>query len=202
MTQALGNIFIVFIGTKLWFNFQKSVSFFETPNDGIIDRMHDNKYVDAINNYLHKNKNVAAYSMILSSLLFDINFIIMAVDFIFYNNYKIYLMTLAIMVLRHFCQLATRLPFPKHMLWFNPGFPTIINTYETSNDFFFSGHTAFSLAWGMTLFGWNSILMKIYALLFIAIEIGFLIITKSHYFMDIYAGATTYFSLAYLFSFF
>jgi hypothetical protein len=42
-------------------------------------------------------------------------------------------------------------------------------------------------SWGIHIFNQsNSMFIKIYSLLFIFFEIIFLIITKSHYFMDIY----------------
>ena len=31
------------------------------------------------------------------------------------------------------------------MMWNNPGVPSLLVTYETTNDFFFSGHTAIAV---------------------------------------------------------
>ena len=180
--------------------FQKIVSCDETPESNVIDRMHNKKYITNVNNYLHSNKKIASLTIFLASILFDINFVITGVDVVVNNNYKVFAITMCIMMLRHMCQYFNRLPFPRNMIWYDPGFPTLINTYETSNDFFFSGHTAFSLTWGLNLFFYTvNPYVKIYPIFFIAYEIIFLAATKSHYFMDIYAGITTYFTLSYFF---
>ena len=47
-----------------------------------------------------------------------------------------------ILIMRQLCQASVSMPPPDGMIWRYPGFPTIVVTYSTSTDFFFSGHMA------------------------------------------------------------
>jgi hypothetical protein len=46
------------------------------------------------------------------------------------------------LIMRQFCQSAFSIAPPPGMIWHYPGFPSIVVTYSTSSDFFFSGHMA------------------------------------------------------------
>src|SRR5215213_7000882 len=46
------------------------------------------------------------------------------------------------LVLRQLCQSSFSIAPPPGMIWHHPGFPSIVVTYSTSSDFFFSGHMA------------------------------------------------------------
>jgi membrane-associated phospholipid phosphatase len=93
--------------------------------------------------------------------------------------------------LRQICQAFCPLPPPSGMIWRNPGFPTVLVTYGTSNDLFFSGHTAIAiygaLYLGSTL-GPIGIALGIFVAIF---EIGTVLILRAHYTMDVFTGAIT-----------
>jgi membrane-associated phospholipid phosphatase len=93
--------------------------------------------------------------------------------------------------LRQFCQAFCPLPPPTGMIWRKPGFPAILVTYGTSNDLFFSGHTAiavFGAAVLATSFGTLGVALGILIALF---EISAVLVLRAHYTMDVFAGAVT-----------
>ena len=105
------------------------------------------------------------------------------------------------MVVRYLCQYVNRLPAPKNLLWGDPGFPTLIVTYDTTHDYFFSGHTAFSLIFASNMYPWNP-LTQCFSILLVLTEISYIVFTNGHYFMDIYGGFVSYLAFKYILMFF
>jgi hypothetical protein len=52
---------------------------------------------------------------------------------------------LTLYALRQICQGLCALPPPERMIWRYPGFPSLLVTYGTATDLFFSGHTAIAV---------------------------------------------------------
>ena len=100
-------------------------------------------------------------------------------------------------ILRQLCQCINRSPSPENVIWHDPGFPSIIMNYNVGNDFFFSGHTLAALIFGIELLNSQYKIVKVYAIVYMILEIAFVLVTRSHYFMDIYAAFATYFMLSY-----
>lgn len=167
------------------------------PECGIIDRLHN--FVQPINNYLHNNKDITSYGFILSSFLIDINVVNLIVGYLTTNRSKSFVLLCIGFFLRQVSQWLTRLPQPETTVWFYPGFPSIMVTYSVETDFFFSGHTLVSLVTGCDIIDNGGVFGKIYGLFFIIYEISFIILTHSHYYMDIYAAITTYFTIRYIY---
>jgi hypothetical protein len=118
-------------------------------------------------------------------------------EFIFNNKFEPILKLLLGVSLRQLCQYVNRLPSPDHVIWFDPGFPSLIMNYEVADDFFFSGHTLVSFIFGVELLNSLNIYVKLYALFYMFIEIIFVLVSRSHYFMDIYGSISTYYMLSY-----
>ena len=57
--------------------------------------------------------------------------------------------------LRQLCQGLCALPPPEGMIWRNPGFPSLLVTYGTATDLFFSGHTAIAVYGCLELAHWG-----------------------------------------------
>jgi hypothetical protein len=93
--------------------------------------------------------------------------------------------------LRQFCQAFCPLPPPVGMIWRDPGFPTVLVTYGTSNDLFFSGHTAIAVYGAATLAGALGTPGIVLGILIAAFEIGVVLVLRAHYTMDVFAGAIT-----------
>lgn len=186
------------LATKLWFKVQNLVTLDETPTQNVIDRVHDSKWCRSANKYFTENIWMWKSCTAFTTLMFDIFMLVNAYDMIVNGNMVPYFMVLVTIILRHMCVTVNRLPAPPRLHWKNPGVPTLFITYDTINDFFFSGHTTFSLIAGLNILHWNMLTM-ITVPIFIVSEIMFVIITNGHYMMDVYAGVMTYLGLRYLF---
>jgi hypothetical protein len=161
-------------------------------NNCVIDLVHDSNMINSINMFLHMNNNATIYLFIGTSLLLDLGFIYIFLQTVIYNKYKLLFIMFSGFLLRQICQMTNKLPIPDKMLWINPGFTSLVVTYDTTNDFFFSGHTFMALLVGIDVFNNYGFKCKILSCLFMFLEIGFIIVTKSHYMMDIYAAVLTY----------
>jgi hypothetical protein len=98
---------------------------------------------------------------------------------------------LMLFALRQFCQAFCPLPPPPGMIWRSPGFPAVLVTYGTSNDLFFSGHTAIAVYGAVALataFGSVGLLLGTLIVLF---EMSAVLVLRAHYTMDVFAGAVT-----------
>ncbi len=172
----------------------------DTSNNNIVDRLHNSVSLTLIHDYLLNNKDITKILIMVTSLMIDINLIYFFLDFIFNNKIKPIVLLFAGVFLRQLCQYINRLPSPKDILWFDPGFPSIIMNYNVSNDFFFSGHTLVSLIFGMELLLSNNPFIKLYALIYMAIEVFFVLVSRAHYFIDIYGAISTYFMMNYFYN--
>jgi len=183
-----------------WNYTQKYLSFEQPAINGIIDKMHDSDLFCKLNTFLSNHIMFATFNIILTTLLLDINVIyVVAVSVINDDSKPIFLIVFGVM-LRQLCQYVNKLPTPQNMIWFDPHFPTFFMIYNTVNDFFFSGHTLISIITGATIYSQTSnTYVAIYAIFFIIYEILFVAASRSHYFMDIYAGISTYYMLNYFF---
>ena len=131
--------------------------------------------------------------------MIDINTLYFVYRFLFFGKHRPIYLLIGGVILRQLCQYMSRLPAPDGMVWFNPGFPTLLLNYEVNSDFQWSGHTYISVLFGCELLKSHNWLIKLYALFHIVSEISFVLITKGHYFMDIYGAITSYFMLIYLY---
>ena len=91
--------------------------------------------------------------------------------------------------LRQLCQWLSPLPAPEGMLWFDPGFPSLLVTYEVANDFFFSGHTAMAVYGGIELGRRFGRLGICGGLAFAAFQVVIVLVLRAHYTMDVFTGA-------------
>jgi hypothetical protein len=82
------------------------------------------------------------------------------------------------------------------MIWRYPGFPSLLVTYGTATDLFFSGHTAIAVYGAIELGhaggGWWGLAGAIIA----GVEAATVLILRAHYTMDVFAAVVTAFSAA------
>jgi PAP2 superfamily C-terminal len=71
------------------------------------------------------------------------------------------------------------------MIWRDPGFPSLLVTYQTGNDFFFSGHTAIAVYGAAELSRSKRPWIKVVAILIATIEAVTVLILRAHYTMDV-----------------
>ena len=63
---------------------------------------------------------------------------------------------LILYALRQICQGLCALPPPDGMIWRRPGIPSLLVTYGTATDLFFSGHTAIAVFGCIELAHWRA----------------------------------------------
>lgn len=103
---------------------------------------HTHELLAGANTYLNAHPSLADAILAVSSLEVDLAAVSMVVFFFMRRQSRPLLALWAILVMRQLCQASVSIPPPDGMIWRYPGFPTLVVTYGTSTDFFFSGHMA------------------------------------------------------------
>jgi hypothetical protein len=153
---------------------------------GIRDRVHDR--TASLHRRLVNNPREADALLLVSSLGIDLLGLGLITQAMFGPTFEPFLGLILLYALRQVCQVCCALPTPPGMIWRRPGFPSLLVTYGTANDLFFSGHTALavygaaSLAalgpWGLAL----GVALAVF-------EAGAVLVLRAHYTMDVLAGA-------------
>jgi hypothetical protein len=141
------------------------------------------------NKALLDKPKIANRLLISSSLIIDLLGIYLLIAAIFGKTFEPFLGLMMVFALRQICQAFCPLPPPKGMIWRSTGVPSLLVTYGTSCDLFFSGHTAIAIYGALTL---ASNLGPIGIALGCAIaifEIVTVLILRAHYTMDVFTGA-------------
>ena len=134
--------------------------------------------------------NVAAGNrlLIISSLVIDLLGAYLLSTAIFGQSFRPFLGLTMLFALRQICQGLCPLPAPSGMVWRYPGVPSILVTYGTANDLFFSGHTAIAVYGAATLAGhWGhwGLALGLAVAFFEAVSV---LILRAHYTMDVFTG--------------
>ena len=193
------NILYVVIFYQFWFITQGFLETDSYSNTTIIDRTHTFIPFQYINELLNGNIYFAKFSIMITTLMIDINIVYYFYRFLFHNEKKTILILMCGTILRQLCQYINRLPMPENMIWFDPGFPTVIMNYSVANDFFFSGHTLTALIFGIEMIKSEKWYIKCYSVVYMSCEIIFILASRAHYFMDVYAAFCTYFMINYFY---
>src|SRR5712691_13250408 len=105
-----------------------------TENDGLM------RLTEPVNSYLNEHTEWAARLLIVSSVFIDLLGVFLLAWSVLGPSLRPFVGLLILFSLRQICQGLCALPAPVGMLWFDPGFPSLLVTYGVSNDLFFSGH--------------------------------------------------------------
>jgi hypothetical protein len=124
----------------IWLSSQHLLERTRLPVTGLVDHTHE--WLSGINLYLNAHPAVANVVLALSSFEVDLAAVSMVAFFFVRRESRPLLGLWFILIMRQLCQTTASLPPPDGMIWHYPGFPTILVTYSTSTDFFFSGHMA------------------------------------------------------------
>lgn len=139
--------------------------------------------------YLMQNPRVANAILIVSSAFIDVFGIFLIAAGIFGPSLRPFVSLLILFIFRQVCQVVCALPAPRDMIWRNPGFPSLLVTYGTANDFFFSGHTAVAVLGAIEIAHlcpwWVGALAGVVAFL----EAVVVVVLRAHYTMDIFGAA-------------
>ena len=170
----------------LWFWTQKLISRKALTGDKIGDRLHD--WTAPIHGWLLASPRAANATLITTSALIDVFGLFLIGAAIFGPTSRPFVALLLVFGLRQICQGICTLPYPDRPIWRDPGFPSLLVTYGTSNDFFFSGHTSIAMIGALEVAqiapNWLAVVVGVVA----ALEAITVIVLRAHYTMDVFAA--------------
>jgi hypothetical protein len=180
---------LVVVGIVLWFWTQKLIGG-RVPKVAVEVPLTDGIHVATARFHQRYATNVAAGNrlLIISSLVIDLLGAYLLGSAIFGQTFRPFLGLVMLFSLRQICQMLCPLPAPSGMVWRYPGVPAVLVTYGTTNDLFFSGHTAIAVFGAATLaghFGAWGLALGLAVAFFEAITV---LILRAHYTMDVFTG--------------
>ena len=154
---------------------------------GIRDRVHE--WTAPWHAWLLAHPRATNALLIATSAVIDLIGIYLLAMAIFGPTFRPFIALLVLFVLRQACQVVCALPAPPGSIWRYPGFPALLVTYGTDNDYFFSGHTAIAVLGAIEIAHagpwWLAAAMCLVAVL----EAGTVLVLRAHYTMDVFAAA-------------
>jgi hypothetical protein len=180
---------LVAAGLGLWFWTQSLIARRAFPEGRIGDRLLD--VTSPWNRYLWNRPRAADAVLIVTSGIIDLLGIFLVGLAILGPSVRPFLGLVLLFALRQLCQGLCALPAPEHMIWRNPGFPSLLVTYGTSNDLFFSGHTAIAVYGSLELAHCAGPAGALAGAAIVLLEATAVLVLRAHYTMDVFAGAVT-----------
>jgi hypothetical protein len=148
MIDATSGLWVVRLGLVIaglagWFWTQRLIGQRAWPAGNIGDGVH--QLTAPLNRYLHEHPRAADALLVTTSAIIDALGIFILARSIFGPTVRPFLGLLILYALRQICQGLCALPPPDGMIWRRPGIPSLLVTYSTATDLFFSGHTAIAV---------------------------------------------------------
>lgn len=178
----------------VWFWTQSLIARKAAAKDGIGDVVHD--LTARWHHYFATNDRGANAALIISSLFIDLIGLALTGAAIFGPTFAPFLAVLIVFGLRQICQGLCTLPPPPGIIWRNPGFPTLLVTYEVGNDLFFSGHTALAVLGAIEAAHHGPLWLAILAAVIAFGEVVIVLVLRAHYTLDVVTGALAAFLAA------
>ena len=179
-------IFVV-LGVIAWLSTQEMIGSREDRKEAIGDVVHE-QTVD-IHRYLVEHRGVADGLLISTSAIIDVLGIFLLGMTIFGRTVRPFLGLLLLFGMRQICQALCPLHPPPGMIWVYPGFPSLLVTYDVSNDLFFSGHTAMAVLGAVEIVRIAGRRWIIVSIFIVSLEAMAVLILRAHYTMDVFTGA-------------
>ncbi len=157
--------------------------------------MHDSVHwwTKRINQYLQLNKKITNRLLISSSLIIDCLALFLVLWSLLGPSFRPFVALVILFTSRQLTQSLAALPIPQGMIWHNPGFPSLLVTYEVANDLFFSGHTAIAVLGALELLAvsqtHNLPLLIPLAIGIMVFEIATVLVLRAHWTIDVICGA-------------
>ena len=179
-------ILVIAVAIVAWFWTQSLIGSRGIEGNEIGDALHD--LSRPWNEYLHAHPRAAKLLLIVSSGFIDIFGIYLIGAGVFGQTLRPFIALLIVFAFRQLCQALCALPAPPKMIWYDPGFPSLLVTYGVANDFYISGHTAIAVLGAIEvsqlLPWWCGLIAGTIALL----EAAMVIVLRAHYTMDVLAA--------------
>ena len=185
---------LIVVSLSAWFWTQSLIASRGLKDGQIGDLLHD--LTDSWNTWLQAHRRVSSGILIASSAGIDVFGLFLIGAGVFGPTLRPFLALLLLFAFRQVCQAICALPAPPKMIWHHPGFPSLLVTYGTSNDFFISGHTAIAVlgaieAGHLLPFGFGLAVALVAVL-----EGAVVIILRAHYTMDVLGAIVAAFCAA------
>jgi PAP2 superfamily C-terminal len=178
---------IVGVGLAGWYATQAWIARRGFPEGAIGDRVHE--WTAPLNGFLRENPRRADALLVATSGVIDLLGLFLVVRSIFGPSLRPFLGLAILFAMRQTCQMLCRLPAPDGMIWRHPGFPSLLVTYGTTSDLFFSGHTAIAVYGGLELARAGGPAAAALAAVIVLVEAATVLVLRAHYTMDVFAGA-------------
>jgi hypothetical protein len=173
---------IALIGVAAWFVTQSFLASRGFP-EGIGDGLHI--FLGPLTEWLAHHDHAANLLLVVTSAVIDLLGCYLLFSGVMGSTVRPLLGLLLLFALRQVCQALIALPPPPTMLWRDPGVPSLFVTYQTGNDFFFSGHTAIAVYAALELSRYQLRWLKVTAVSIAAIEALTVLVLRAHYSMDV-----------------
>src|SRR3954471_21067928 len=180
-------VLLILIGVGLWYWTQKLVSRKVDLGAGVGDRLHD--LTGPLHAWFTRNEGATNATLVVTSALIDAIAIYLLGNAIFGSSIRPFIALLILFGLRQVCQAITTMPKPPGVIWRHPGVPSILVTYDVSNDFFFSGHTAVAALGAFELAYYGPHFAAVVVIAIAVIEAAVVIVFRAHYTADVFAAA-------------
>jgi hypothetical protein len=180
---------LVAVALGVWFWTQALIGKRAFPEGRIGDALLD--FTAPIHRYLLEHPAWANRLLIATSGLIDLLGIFLLGFAIFGPSLRPFLGLIILFSLRQLCQGLCALPPPEGMIWRYPGFPSLLVTYGTATDLFFSGHTAIAVYGCLELAHVGGPIGVVVGATIAVIEASTVLILRAHYTMDVFTGAVT-----------
>lgn len=186
-SQRVKRVLIIAASLVVWFWTQSLIGH-RPIGSGIVDKVH--QWTQPANDYLQAHPQAGNALLIASSMVIDSLGIFLIAVSVFGKTLRPFVALLIVFAMRQVCQWLCSLPPPEHMIWHEPGFPSLLVTYGVANDLFFSGHTAIALLGAIEFY---RLFRRPWALaLSVAIavfEMSAVLVLRAHWTMDVVTGA-------------
>jgi hypothetical protein len=180
---------VIVLALAGWFWSQGLIARREAPSGRIDDRLHD--WTATLNRALHAHPRRADALLVTTSATIDLLGLFLLAWSVFGPSFRPFVGLLLLFALRQACQGVCALPTPPGAIWRHPGVPSLLVTYGTSNDLFFSGHTAIAVYGAIELARLGGPFWIALGFAIAAIEAATVLVLRAHYTMDVYAGIVT-----------
>jgi PAP2 superfamily C-terminal len=180
---------LVAVGLLAWFWTQRLIGQRAWPAAGLGDALH--QWTAPLNCWLNAHPRRADALLIVTSGLIDLLGVFLLASAVFGPSVRPFVGLLMLFALRQLCQGLCALPPPPGMIWRHPGVPSLLITYGTATDLFFSGHTAIAVYGAVELARAGGPGLAVLGTLVALIEAATVLVLRAHYTMDVFGAAVT-----------
>lgn len=178
---------LIAVALALWFLTQRLLAKRGPEAGGIGDRLH--AWSAPLHAWLAARRRAADAVLIASSAVIDVFGVWLLGSALLGPTIRPFLSLFFLYLLRQACQGLCSLPAPPGSIWRYPGFPSLLVTYGTSHDYFFSGHTAIAVLGAIAVAAAGPPWLAAAAVTAAVIEAAVVLVLRAHYTMDVVAAA-------------